>query len=98
MRKARLVNETEVRGQIGPVLYEALNDAGFSPPSQLGQLALGQIVETLIDRILEQGFLTFQNLRDSLAVSPVKMPDLANLAQWVRGDELLRLDRRLATL
>lgn len=98
LRKARLVNETEVRGQIGPVLYEALNDAGFSPPSQLGQLALGQIVETLIDRILEQGFLTFQNLRDSLAVSPVKMPDLANLAQWVRGDELLRLDRRLATL
>ncbi len=98
LRKARLVNETEVRVQIGPVLYEALKDAGFAPPSQLGQLALGQIVETLIDRILEQGFLTFQNLRDSLAVSPVKMPDLANFAQWVRGDELLRLDRRLATL
>ncbi len=98
LRTARMVNETEVRSQIGPVLYEALHDAGFAPPSQLGQLALGQIVETLIDRILEQGFLTFQNLRDTLAVSPVKMPDLATFAQWVRGDELLRLDRRLSTL
>lgn len=98
LRTARLSNENEVRAQIGPVLSEALGDAGFSPTSHLGKLALGQIVETLIDRILEQGFLTFQNLRDTLAVSPVKMPDLADFAQWVRGDELLLLDRRLSSL
>lgn len=98
LRTARLANENEVRAQIGPVLSEALGDAGFNPTSQLGKLALGQIVETLIDRILEQGFLTFQNLRDALAVSPVKMPDLADFAQWVRGDELLLLDRRLSSL
>ena len=98
LRTARLSNENEVRAQIGPALSQALGDAGFSPTSHLGKLALGQIVETLIDRILEQGFLTFQNLRDTLAVSPVKMPDLADFAQWVRGDALLLLDRRLSTL
>ena len=98
LRTARQSNEAEVRAEIGPVLSEALGDAGFSPTSHLGKLALGQIVETLIDRILEQGFLTFQNLRDALAVSPVKMPDLADFAQWVRGDELLLLDRRLSSL
>ena len=98
LRTARQSNEAEVRAEIGPVLSEAMVDAGFSPTSHLGKLALGQIVENLIDRILEQGFLTFQNLRDALAVSPVKMPDLADFAQWVRGDELLLLDRRLSSL
>jgi len=98
LRKARAFNENQAREDIGPMLSEALQDAGFGQESRLGKLALGQVVENLVDRILEQGFLTFQNLRDTLAISPVKMPDLSEFSEWVRGDSLLLLDRRLANL
>jgi len=98
LRKARAFNENQARDEIGPMLAGALEDSGFAQHSRLGRLALDQVVENLLDRILEQGFLTFQNLRDTLAISPVKMPDLTDFSEWIRGDALLLLDRRLAVL
>src|SRR5262249_4762454 len=48
------------------------------------------------DRISEYGFITFSDLRDAVARNSVKLADVADASEFVRGDPLLRLDRRLA--
>src|SRR5438128_7281696 len=52
----------------------------------------------MLDRIAAYGFLTFSDLRDTLSRKQLKLPDLGEPQEYVKGDPLLRLDRRLGTL
>ena len=54
-------------------------------------------VEELLDRISSAGFLSFGDVRDAIARGQMKLPDLSGPDEHIRGDPLLRLDRRLAT-
>ncbi len=56
------------------------------------------MIEELLDRIIEFGFLTFGDLRDAISRNQLKLSDPADAQEVVRGDPLLRLDRRLASL
>ena len=53
---------------------------------------------TVLAIILAVGFLTFSDLRDIISGNQLKLPDLAEPQDFIRGDPLLRLDRRLATV
>jgi hypothetical protein len=94
------LNKTEdnLRRRFRPVLTDALHDAGLRPASMPEQAALAKTVEELLDRISAAGYLSFYDLRDAIARGHVKLPDLGGPDEYLRGDLLLRLDRRLATL
>lgn len=90
--------EERLRQQFRPVLTEALRDAGLQPTSLPEQAALSKTVEELLDRISAAGFLGFADVRDAIARGQMKLQDLDGAQEMLSGDQLLRLDRRLATL
>jgi hypothetical protein len=90
--------ENRVRERFRPVLISSLEDVGLGPRNPLERTALLKLTEELLDRILEFGFLTFSDLRDALSRNQLKLPDLADPQDFIKGDPLMRLDRRLSTL
>jgi len=90
--------EQGLRVRLRPVLTTALEDVGLVPGNPLEQTAFQKIIEELLERISSQGFLTFGDLRDAISRNQLKLVDLGDPEEFVRGDPLLRLDRRLATL
>src|SRR5947209_14464620 len=91
-------SEESVRARFGPVLTTALQDVGLRPTNPPERTAFAKMVEELLDRVISQGFLTFSDLRDAISRNQLKMPDLNDPEDFIRGDPLLRLDRRLASL
>jgi hypothetical protein len=89
--------EERLRTVFRPVLTDALTVAGLQPGNLPERVAFTKMVEEMLDRIIDVGFLTFSDLRDTLSRNQLKMPDLSDPQEFVRGDPLLRLDRRLAT-
>jgi hypothetical protein len=89
--------EERLRDCFRPVLTDALTSVGLQPSNLPEATAFAKMVEEMLDRIIEVGFLTFSDLRDAVSRNQLKMPDLADPQEFVRGDPLLRLDRRLAT-
>jgi hypothetical protein len=81
-----------------PVVATALEDVGLVPRNALEIAALHKIIEELLKLIAAHGFLTFGDLRDAISRNQLKIPDLGDPEEFIRGDPLLRLDRRLATL
>jgi hypothetical protein len=90
--------EDRVRLRFRPLLTSAIEDVGLAPRNPSERTAFQKLTEELLDRILAYGFLTFSDLRDALSRNQLKLPDLADPQDFIRGDPLLRLDRRLATL
>jgi hypothetical protein len=60
------------------------------------RLERDKLVEELLDLTVEKGFLTMSDLRDAVARNRLKLPDLAGTHELVRGDSLIRANRRLA--
>lgn len=90
--------EEQLRARFRPVLTDALLDVGMQPANPPEATAFHKLVEELLDRIADHGFLNFSDLRDAISRNQLKMPDLGEPQEFIRGDPLLRLDRRLATL
>ncbi len=90
--------EESLRSRFRPVLETALVDVGLKPQGPLQQAAFDKMVAELLDRISDYGFLTFAELRDTISRNQLKLPDLRDPEDFVRGDPLIRLDRRLASL
>jgi hypothetical protein len=90
-------NEERLRARFRPVLAESLHDVGLAAANAPEQAAAAKLVEELLDRISEVGFFTFSDLRDAISRNNLKLPDLADPVELVRGDPLLRLDRLLAS-
>jgi hypothetical protein len=91
-------SEDGLRARFGPVFHTAMHDVGLTPQDPPEAAAFKKVVEELLDRIAGQGFLTFGDLRDTLSRNQLKLPDLTEPQDFLRGDALLRLDRRLASL
>lgn len=90
--------EQVLHATVLPLLGTALDDVGLRPENPPERLARTKLTQELADRLLAWGFLTFGDVRDALARNQLKLPDLASPLELVRGDPLLRLDRRLAVL
>jgi hypothetical protein len=98
LQRAVQRSEEQVRNRLRPLLTVALQDVGLSPRHPLEATAFRKVVEELLDRVIKSGFVTFSELRDTLSRNQLKLPDLTDPQDFIRGDPLLRLDRRLATL
>jgi hypothetical protein len=90
-------SEERLRSRFRPVLTDAFLDVGLRAGNVPERTAFAKMVEEILDRITEYGFLTFSELRDVISRNQLKLPDLKDPQEFIRGDPLLRLDRRLAT-
>ncbi|HYV37158.1 MAG TPA: hypothetical protein VE988_15740 [Gemmataceae bacterium] len=91
-------SEEILRARFRPIFADALHDVGLVASNPPEETALRKMIEELLDRITAAGFFTFGDLRDVISRNNLKLPDLSDPQEFVRGDPLLRLDRRLATL
>lgn len=91
-------SEERLRARFRPILTDAFCDVGLVPTNAPERVAFNKMVEELLDRIAENGFVTFSDLRDAISRNNLKLPDHADPQEFVRGDPLLRLDRRLSAL
>ena len=92
-RVARI--EARLREQLRPRIVAALDDVGLLPQNLPERVARKKLVEELLDRIVDQGFLAIGDLRDAISRNNLKLPDLSGRVDFLRGDRLLRADRRM---
>ena len=90
--------EERIRNRFRPVLTAVLEDVGIRARNAPERVAFQKMIEEFLDRILAVGFVTFGDLRDTISRNQLKLPDLSDPQDFIRGDALLRLDRRLSTL
>jgi hypothetical protein len=88
--------EARLRQRLRPRIAAALDEVGLTAQNLPERVARKKIIEELLDQICERGFLAMGDLRDAISRNAVKLPDLAEPMDLVRGDRLLRADRRLA--
>jgi hypothetical protein len=91
-------SEENLRARFGPVLVTALEDVGLKPQTPVERAAFDKMVAEMLDRIRAYGFLTFAELRDTISRNQLKLPDVREPEDFLHGDPLIRLDRRLASL
>jgi hypothetical protein len=91
-------SEERLRERFRPILRETFLDVGLRPTNPPEMAAFHKMIEELLDRITEYGFITFGELRDTISRNQLKLPDLRDPADFTGGDPLVRLDRRLGTL
>jgi hypothetical protein len=87
--------EAALRERYRPILKAHLEDSGFVPRNVPEEAASEKLIEEILDRFIEAGFLGFSDVRDILARNQMKMRDLASPQEFLRGDGLLQLDKRL---
>ncbi len=90
--------ESKLRSNFRPAIDGALDRVRLIPQNLPERVARRKLVDELLDRIVERGFLTMSDLRDALSRNDLKLPDLdvTSLAQWLSGDQLLQADYELA--
>src|SRR5262249_24518003 len=98
MQSALRSSEERVRARFAPVLITALEDVGLAPKGPIERTQFDKMVAELLDRIIRFGFLTFGELRDTVSRNQLKLPDVSEPDDFLKGDPLIRLDRRLASL
>ena len=89
--------EIRLRDRFRPMISRALAEIGLFPRNLPEKVAFKKLVEELLDRIVEYGHLTMGDLRDAISRNNLKLPDFSWPMDVLRGDPLLRADRRLAT-
>lgn len=87
--------EDKVRTRFRPVIETALNRAQLNAQNLPESVARLKLVDELLDRIVERGFLLMGDLRDAVSRNNLKMADLASVRQLFVGDQLLQANRRL---
>ena len=87
--------EQQMRERMRPAVHQTLNEVGLTPQSVPEQVALDKMVEESLDVITERGYLTMGYLRDAISRNDLKLPDLTDPKELIRGDHLLRTDDRL---
>lgn len=88
--------EARLRERIRPRIVAVLDELGFVAGNVPERVARRKLVEELLDQIGERGFLTMGDLRDAISRNGLKLPDLSEPRDLLRGDQLLRADRKLS--
>ena len=89
--------EARLREQIRPQIAAVLDKVKLTPHNLPEHVARKKMIEELLDRISDYGFLRMGDLRDAISRNNLKLPDLSEPLDFLRGDQLLRADRKLAT-
>ncbi len=88
--------DERMRQTIRPVLVRMLDEVGLLPQSHVEAVSREKLVEELLDRIRERGFLQMSDLRDAVARNQLKLSDLAGPMTFLRGDAILQANAKLA--
>ncbi len=86
-----------LRNQVRPLIVQVFLEEGCRAQNVVELTAFKKVVEEILDRVVEHGQLSMGHLRDSISQSNIKLPDLLQIRELITGDQLLRIDRRLAT-
>lgn len=87
--------EEHLRLTLRPPLLASLQEVGFVPTVHVERLALAKMVDELLDRVVERGFINMGDLRDAISRNQLKLPDVSP-AEIIVGDRLLKANRRLS--
>ncbi|MCE5269607.1 MAG: hypothetical protein LLG00_17150 [Planctomycetaceae bacterium] len=68
--------EARLREHLRPRIIAALDRVGLLPGNLPERVARKKLVEELLDRIEERGFLAIGNLRDAISRNNLKLPDI----------------------
>ncbi len=68
--------EDRLRARFRPLLGGVLADVGLVPRNLPERVARNKLIEELLDRISDRGFLSLGDLRDALSRNSLKLPDL----------------------
>jgi hypothetical protein len=88
--------QQQLRDRVRPMVADVLTAEGLRPRNVPERVAFNKIVEELVDRVVDRGYLSLGQLRDALSQNNLKLPDLTSLWELLTGDALLRVDNRLA--
>ena len=88
--------EEQLRSRFRPPIVAAFDSVKLTPHNLPERVARDKLIDEMLDRIVERGFLTMGDLRDALSRNNLKVPDLTNARQFLLGDQLLVANRHLA--
>ena len=89
-----LAASAHLRGALGPRVEAALVEVGLTPTCAVERVALRSVVAQLLDGVDARGFFSIGQVRDAVSKNALKLPNVTP-AQLVKGDAVLRADRRL---
>ncbi|MDG2126783.1 MAG: hypothetical protein P8K08_02190 [Fuerstiella sp.] len=95
LHEAAGLAEQQMRQRMRSAIQDTIVDVGLHPQSVPEQVAFDKMVEESLDCIAERGYLTMGYLRDAISRNDLKLPDLTDPKDLIRGDHLLRSDDRL---
>ncbi len=72
--------EDQLRVHFRPLLRGTLVEVGLVPRNLPERVAQNKLIEELLDRISDRGFLSLGDLRDALSRNSLKLPDLCQVA------------------
>jgi hypothetical protein len=72
--------EAKARDRMRPRIAKALQQVGLRPLNVPEEVARNKIVEELLDKTVESGYLRFGDLRDAISRNQLKLPDLVTWA------------------
>ncbi len=88
--------EERLRDRFRPLLAASLDESGLHPTSYAERVVRDKLIEELLDRVVDRGFLTIGDLRDAVARNRLKLSDLHGPGEFFLGDPLIRANRKLA--
>jgi hypothetical protein len=87
--------ETRLRDTFRPKIAATLDATGLLPQNLPERISRAKLVEELLDRIVERGFLTLGEVRDAISRNQLKEPDCSGPRGFLRGEVALRMNSRL---
>lgn len=87
--------EDASRNRLRPVFDEVFDEVGLTPQNVPESVARRKLIEELLDRIVENSYITMAELRDALSKNDLKLPDVLSVGDLAGGDRLLRADKSL---
>lgn len=95
LAEANEAAEHHVRERFRPLICRSLERAELVPRNLPEQVSFDRMSDELLDRVVDRSYLTMGEVRDAVARSDLRQPDLASPVELARGDRVLRANRRL---
>jgi hypothetical protein len=96
LHAAIIRQEERLRDRFRPLLAASLDESGLRPAGYAERVVRDKLIEEMLDRVVDRGFLTLGDLRDAVARNRLKLPDLSGPGEFFLGDPLIRANRKLA--
>ncbi len=96
IRQVQTRSDQQLRLKVRPLIETTFDEVGLVPQNIPERVARRKVIEGLLDRLVERGFITMGDVRDALSQNSLKLPDVSGPLELAWGDRLLRADRKLA--